>query len=298
LSATDLFLCDSHVHTRFSADADTPLEKVCRQALLLGLRAVCITDHVSFWAGDRNFPPFDYRSFKRAIDRCRDRFGHRLTILMGVEVDYHSEHEAQIADYLADKPFDFVLGSLHYLNGRHLLTEECFSQFADLRTLMASYVEAVHEMVASELFDAIAHLDWIKRGWHQYVDPATADGCLLTYAAREVEDLLEAVRESNIALELNASGYRRNVGQPFPNREILVRYREAGGRLITVGSDAHRLPELAYAVAEALELALSVGFEEVTVYRERQPISIPIRAYEGDPLRDWAPAGRPQLEPL
>jgi len=266
-------LVDCHVHSKFSKDACGNIEELCRRALDLGLNAICITDHFTFWEGDKNFPPFDYDAYKNEVDRCRSIFGNRLMLLMGVEVDYHPEHEVLIAEYLSNKSFDYVLGSLHYLNGYSLLEGKCFEQFGDVQSVILRYIEVLMEMVASGLFDAIAHLDWIKRGWYKYVGPTNADNCLLEYASKELRELFKLMKRKGTGIELNTKGFRVETGRPFPNRTILKLYREEGGRVITLGSDAHHPGEVAQGIDKCFREAASVGFREIVFFKSRRPHS-------------------------
>ena len=88
----------------------------------------------------------------------------------------------------------------------------------------------------------------------------------------ELEAILDLLIEKGKGLEVNSSGYRYGLDSPHPNLAILKRYREKGGRIVTLGSDAHQTDQLGAGLAEAAELLREAGFSEYAVFRERRPV--------------------------
>ena len=129
----------------------------------------------------------------------------------------------------------------------------------------------------SGLFDAIGHIDGVKRYLFPYVKPAAFEAEPELY-----EPILHALVDSGTALEVNTSGLRYSIETPFPHPAIVARFRELGGRAVTVGSDAHRLDQLSWGLADGYAIAAEAGFDELTFRRSpgaaRVAVSIPVTA--------------------
>jgi histidinol-phosphatase (PHP family) len=110
------------------------------------------------------------------------------------------------------------------------------------------------------LFDAIGHIDGVKRH-SRIVTPADLA------AAPSGEPVLHALVESGCALEVNTSGLRYSIGEAFPHPAIVARFRELGGRAVTVGSDAHRAAHFAWGLADGYAIVAEAGFGELTFRR-------------------------------
>ncbi len=136
------------------------------------------------------------------------------------------------------------------------------SPAASLPEIVAPYFDEVAGAARSGLFDAIGHLDIVKRWLVPHVLPEQ-----FAQAPEIYEPVLAALVASGTALEVNASGLRQLPRETYPTAAVVARYRELGGRHVTIGSDAHRMGWFAYGLAEAYRLAASTGFEELAFRR-------------------------------
>ena len=226
---------DFHLHTRFSADSLAEPRDYCLRALKRGYRAVCLTDHADFEREDCGYGFYSHERCRRAVLACREEFQGRLTVGFGVEIDYHHSWEDEIRAFLADKQYDYILGSVHYLDDHMLVFEQSHFAGKTRRQAYEPYFAEVLRLAESGLCQGLAHLDVIERGGAKVYGP---------YDAAEYLDSLTpifaaAVRHG-LALEINLSGYRQGLGKPTPGLEVVDRFVQAGGRLVTIGSDAHR----------------------------------------------------------
>lgn len=231
---------------------------MCLQAVRLGIKKIGVTDHLSFFPGDPNYGRLDrsYLSYFNSINTCRKEFKDRLQILMGVEVDYHIEKTKEIRCFLKNHPFDYVLVSVHYVNGVSLMDEEFYiSRSPELG--IRQYIKTLQQATTLPEIDVIAHLDWIKRGWKKYWPGLPYRPQILLQAGLDL--VLKKIIEQGAILEINTSGARRGVEEPFPGKLILSRYREMGGTRCVLGSDAHRADELADGIWQGLLLAQLIG---------------------------------------
>lgn len=226
---------DFHLHTRFSVDSQAEPRDYCLRALERGYRAICLTDHADFVPKDPGYGFFSYERYRRAVLACRDEFRGQLVVGFGIEIDYHQSWEHEIRSFLVDKEFDYILGGVHYL-GDHtsVMEERCFAGLSQREAYEAYFREVLH-LAESGLCQGLAHLDMIKRVGQRIYG---------RYAAEEYADsilpILAAAIRHGIALEINLSGCRKDLG-PLPGLDVLDLYAQVGGSLITIGSDAHRV---------------------------------------------------------
>ena len=261
---------DGHVHTEWSWDcALGHMAATCARAAALGLPAVAFTEHLDFtvWTdvepapdapakvtglitedGTLTPPPLDVEGYLACLQRCRETFPD-LVILSGVEVGEPHWHRAKVTAVLAAGRFDRVLGSLHTLPlgaGRNEPPEHFARRPA--ADVVRDYLAEIPRLVAGfGDFEALAHIDYVSRFWPEAAgpfDPADFE--------EEFRYALAAVAAAGRTLEVNTS--RR----PFP--EIVRWWRQAGGEVVTFGSDAHAPDAVGGGLAEAVDMVEAFGF--------------------------------------
>ena len=267
---------DAHLHTNLSPDSDVLIDVYAAAALERGIAELAITDHVDFEPGA---PAFGYATFadrERMVRQAADRWGPQgVAIRFGAELTYDRVWEADIRHHLARHTYDFTIGSVHdrvdsvygpsrvrgWVEGR------------SLAEIVAPSFDEVEAAARSGLFDSLGHLDVVKRYLHPYVSSET-----LAEAGELYEPILGALLESGTALEINTSGLRHPVGETYPSAAIVRRFRELGGRAITVGSDAHRAEHFGWALADGYQYAIDAGFAALTFRRGDAPVHVDIPA--------------------
>jgi histidinol-phosphatase (PHP family) len=274
--ATDLPF-DGHLHTDLSPDSHVPIDVYAVQAVDRSIREIAITDHIDFVPGTPafDFVPFDVR--ERVVREAADRWGPRgVTIRFGVEITYDRRHEAEIRDHLANHAYDFVIGSVHVYADSPFHAANVRSWTADrpLDEIVAPYFDEVLAAIRSGLFDAIGHLDFVKRYLMPHVMPAR-----LAAAPELYEPLLTALVETGTALEVNTSGLRQAPGETYPAGPIVERFRVLKGTRLSAGSDAHRPEAFTGGLEAGYGVAAAAGFRELAVRRgmTRTPVAIPDR---------------------
>ena len=166
---------------------------------------------------------------------CREEFGDRLAVGFEVEIDYHHSWEDEIRAFLRDKEFDLILGSVHYLHRHVMIEDEERSKSLTQRQLYAEYFAEILNLARSGLCQGLAHLDVIERLGAKVYGPYDASAYLDCLAP-----IFSTLIAQGSALEINLSPYYQGLAGPTPSLEVIDLYRQAGGRLITAGSDAHR----------------------------------------------------------
>lgn len=258
------YAIDYQVHSFRSHDGKASIADQCARAVSLGLDEIGFSEHKDFDPDDPLVGYFDYDAYQTEIAAARAEWGTRLTIRAGVEVDYQREFEDEIARYLDAHPFDFVLGSVHFVARKMLMTPE-YNAGRDARTAYADYFAAVRDSIKCGLFDVVAHLEYANRrgliAWGPY-DP------------RDYEDDLRSVFALMVArampLEINTAGLHQGLGLTYPTAQTVALYVQAGGQRLSIGSDAHHPDQLAHAYAEAAQIALVNGLTRVCTWHNRQ----------------------------
>ncbi len=269
-----MIVADCHLHTNFSADGHLPPEQMIEAAIEKGLSIVTITDHVDF-----DFPqppgqtPFDLprAQYLQKLRDLKERCAGRIEVLCGVEMGLQTHLEPRIRQWVEGEEIDFVIGSTHLVEGEDPYQPSFYETRGD-RAAHAAYLSTIASYAAAlDSFDSYGHLDYMVRyGPNQNRGYRPADHEEVVRAGMRV------LIEKGKALELNTAPLMLGLGQPHPHPLYLKWYKEMGGELITVGSDAHRPAAVGGAFQEAAEILKAAGFRYYAVYRQRQPAMLPL----------------------
>ncbi len=266
------FAIDYQVHSFRSHDGKATIREQCARAVALGLDEIGFSEHKDFDPADPVVNHFDYEVYLREIEAARREWGGRLKIRAGVEIDYQDWFEEEIATYLAAHPFDFVIGSVHYVDRFTVMTPE-YNRTRDARTAYTDYFKAVGDSVKSGLFDILGHLEYANRRGLAAWGPYQAEA----YRA-ELTELLDLVIAQGLTFEINTAGLHQNLGVTYPTAETVALYAERGGKRLSIGSDAHHPDQLAHAYPEAARIALANGLTHVCIWEGRQATPVPLKA--------------------
>jgi len=260
---------DYHLHTEFSPDSETPMELMCLAARERGLPEIGFTEHYDLHPREAARDYFRPQPWWDEIRRCRDEFAGELRIRAGVEIGEPHLFQAEAQALLAAYPFDYALGSLHYVDGVTVFSREFFEPSVD--EAYRRYFLELEQVTRCGGFDILAHFDV----------PARL-GALLPggYDSRRYEDVIRPVLrnciERGIALDVNAAALRGRANVLTPGRDILRWYAELGGERVTLGSDAHHPAQVGAHLAEALAAIRDAGLRFLTFFEQRQPRLIPL----------------------
>lgn len=254
---------DYHMHTTHSCDGKASMAEMCRQAVAIAMPEIGFTDHFDRHPLDFCHGYYEPDAYWADLEACRAAFP-ALTIRAGVEVGEPHRFMDEVKPVLDAHPYDYVIGSLHWVENGVVFDNRFFhnrtvDQVAEL------YFTEMLAMVRHGGFDILGHLDVVRRhGFDFYgrfdIEPY---GDL-------VRPILRACIENGIAIEINTSGMRRALQQTFPGLPVLRWYREMGGELLTVGSDAHTTEHLGLCFAVARDVALHAGFTRLCRFQARR----------------------------
>ena len=261
---------DYHTHTPLCRHATGEPSAYASRAVELGLTEIGFSDHSPMRADDFDNwrMRFDQLAGYVASVRQARRDYPQLTIRLGLEVDFLPGHEPWIRELAALHPWDYFIGSVHYVSGdwdvdNPARREEWAKR--DPAAIWREYFERLTLAARSGLFDFIGHADLPKKfGCHP------PPGCEVLFPP-----FLEAVRESDIAIELNTAGLRKDCREIYPSRAFLELAREHGVP-ITFGSDAHAPLEVGMNFADAVALARDTGYTHYCRFEQRRRTAVPL----------------------
>lgn len=268
---------NSHVHMKFSRDCSAEGSEMCEKALSDGLLGIAFTDHCFLDAC------ITENSYKRALEsaeeamRLRDIYKGRLKISVGTEMG-EALRKPDYADRIINAaPFDIVLMSVHkiiYQNMPNSLSRIDFQTLSDdeISDIIMEYFREVEESVLYTDFDVCAHLTLPFRYISGVYKRKIRESCY----EKPIKKILSLLIKHEKALELNTGDLKRQICDFIPDEKIIKLYYEMGGRLITIGSDAHVPENIATGLSEGISLLKKCGFSEYCYYEKRNPVMIPI----------------------
>ncbi|CAH2214581.1 histidinol-phosphatase HisJ family protein [Tepidibacter aestuarii] len=265
------FITDHHVHTEFSGDCNTPMEDVINRAIELGLKEVMFTDHVDFdFPNNKISFEIDYEEYMRSINKFRKKY-KEIDILMGVEIGYQPNLNNKIDKLLSSYDFDFVIGSIHAWEGIELDTGNLFKGKSQQEGYIKYFEMLKHTIENFDNCDVYGHLDFIVRY-------GNFKNKVLKYEDYKaiIDEILYMIIKNGKGIEVNTSGLRYKLDNFHPSKDILTRYFEMGGEIITLGSDAHRCKDLCADFDIAIDQLKKIGFKQITQFKNRKPSFIKI----------------------
>ncbi len=263
---------DVHIHSKISHDGKSTVEEYIAAAREKGMDELTFTEHWDDYEGIvTELRSLDIASYYQRF--LAEKGKTDFPINFGVEIGLQSHKpiaeatKARVKSFVETYPFDFIIGSSHITKGLDMAYDPNFFTGLSRREAYMQYFEETLENINRfDEFDVYGHLDYVAR-YGGFAEKT------IRYAefAEILDEIFKALIRKDKGLELNTSGFRYGLGVPHPNREVLARYRELGGKILTLGSDAHRAEDLGSHFEEALDLIESVGFTELAVYRCRVP---------------------------
>lgn len=258
---------DSHTHTKYSLDSQMDAEEAIKRALELELDGIAFTDHVDLdYPSDEIFD-FDVQDYSKYIDSLKNKYSDKIKILKGIEIGIQPQVTAEIIELASSTDFDFIIGSIHIIDKMDPYTGEYY-QGKTKEEAYTRYLEAIYEgTVTFKNYDVIGHIGYIRR----YGDIEDRSMDYKDYSDI-LDKILRQVIQDGKGIEVNTSGLRGILGCTIPDESILLRYRELGGEIITIGSDAHAVKDIGSDFNEVCELLKRIGYKYTCHFENRKPI--------------------------
>ncbi len=264
-------LADCHLHSHHSGDSKTPMEEMVLRGIELGLDTLCFTEHNDFDFPAAPGDPEDLfllnaDSYLYELLGLKEKYAGKIKLLFGLELGLTPEAFRQNAVFARSHEYDFIIGSSHICHGKDPYYPAFFEGRSDEEAYREYFQSELENIKKFTNFDVYGHLDYVVR----YGASKDRDYCYDKY--RDILDaILEALLEAEKGIELNTGSIRSGMRDFHPCLEVLQRYRELGGEIITVGSDAHEPDYLGHCFDDAAKVLTECGFRYYTVFEKRVP---------------------------
>ena len=267
-----------HMHTWFSTDSEACPRDMADEAVRKGLKTICFTDHFDKddleW-GEEGI--FDVDAYFVEMQKLQEEYAGKLNIRIGIELGLRTYLKDYYEELTKKYPFDFVIGSVHNVpykkdaEGNILYTdpaaEKLFTDRTDKKAYRLMMETTLENVRTSDCFQTLGHLDYVVR----YGKSREKEYSYTDYADI-IDEILKLLIEKEKGLEVNSAGLKYGLPFAHPHPDVLKRYRELGGEIITIGADAHKPEHIAYDFAKAEEILKSCGFKYYTEFFEQKPV--------------------------
>lgn len=268
---------DAHMHSKNSHDGCETVENLAKTAQNLGFSGITITDHsdVAWFKSAEKIN--NIKTLKEEIDACKDAFD--IEIMCGIELGDMLETPYEKEIYEVCDTLDFVLASTHVRMTYQTLFDDYVKNMqyienhsdADIDIFLRKYYANLKQIISKIKADSVAHITFPFK----YISPQNNIDVKNYY--QDIREILDIAIKRGMALELNTTASNRGMMQFMPNKDILCEYKKQGGKMITLGSDAHVTGSIGRNFENAFKLLKECGFESYFVYRKRKPFEIEIR---------------------
>lgn len=250
---------DLHNHTTRCNHAKGTMGEYIQKAIGLGIDIYGFSEHAPMEYDKHYRMGFDQMAeYFDAIEKLQNEFGNQIEILKALEVDFLPGY---MDKRVLDAPVDYLIGSVHFLNGWGFDNPEFIGGYKDrdIDEIYKEYFKAIEAMAQSGLFDVVGHLDLIK-----------VFGYKPTVNVKSVaKDALKAIAENGMSIEINSAGLRKPVGEPYPSLELLQLANELKID-ITFASDAHSVDQVGFGYEQAIALAREAGYKQCVFFRNKK----------------------------
>lgn len=254
---------DYHTHTYYSVDSEEKMENMIKSAISKGVYELAFTDHMDY---DDRYPVTNYDDYVVEFNSLKENYKDKINLLFGIEIGLDHRFKEDIKELTKKYPFDFIIGSSHLVNGLDLYFDDFFQDKSKDESVEEYLLSVYKNIEYIDDFCVYGHLDFLTR-YMPYEEK--------TMNYKDYSDLFDSILKLLIkkdkGLEINTSGFRYGIDICYPKIEILKRYKQLGGKIVTIGSDSHSVAYIANHFTDALELLKASGFDTITRFKNRTP---------------------------
>ncbi len=264
---------DYHIHSQYSVDGKMTMDEACKQAIALGLDEIVFTDHIDVDWPDHTFhlDMDNIEKYINEIEAMQQKYNGILSIKKGMELGLQPSLLDEFDKILDTFPIDFVIASVHVVDGMDPYLKNYYLDKTKEESYVRYYEEILMLIKAFDNFDVIGHLDYVKR-----YSPLEWEEEEHLYGLDIIEEIFKILIEREKGIEVNTSGYRHISDAPMPNIEIIKKFAQLGGEIITIGSDAHSTDGLAFSFDRAIDELKEAGITQLTKFNQRKPEMVSI----------------------
>jgi len=269
-----MFYSDYHIHTKHSFDYQTPLlgsvKNIAQICYEKGLNEIALTDHHELiFSSKGRFPAVDFNALFSEVQKQKDFYNGKLNVLYGVELGQILEAMDTADTFLRRHCFDFVIGSVHTIRNGEDFYYLDFSSYTEeeLWVIWENYVLDNIQLArwGKGKISTIGHFTYPYRYYKKNGFGPIIENFKKTQL---YDEFLNEVIENDIALEINTSGFRYGLNDSSPSFDLVKRYIQMGGKLITVGSDSHNLRNCGDSIKDVYEFLVENGLKYIARFNK------------------------------
>jgi len=279
-------LIDCHTHTQFSVDSDADINSMIERAYELGLAAYAITDHCecncwysaehyngSVLSNDFNYSR-DFENSVSAVTELKEKYDGKLNLICGTEMGQALQDIEAAEKIISDKRLDFVIASMHQLPNDEDFAFIDYSKYSSdgIYELLERYFNEIFNLCKWGKFDILGHLTYTLR----YLKGNFGFDADISRFDELIAESFRALVHNGCGIEINTSGLRQAYVDTFPSLKYVKLFRDLGGEILSIGSDAHTVEDLGKGVEIGAEIAKTAGFTHLCYFKRRKPVFIEI----------------------
>lgn len=262
-------MIDYHLHTMFCNHATGGMERYIQSAIDLGLREICFLDHLTIQKAESglSMTPEQVRYYFHAVQGLKQKYRNEINVKVGLEVDYNPDFIDFFQEIIGTFAFDVIAASLHFPGGLDIVSHRSAWRHGvnDADEVYELYFVHLKKMLDYRYFDMICHIDLIKKFGRK---PSRS-------FEKNNDEILRIIKDRNLTVEVNTSGYDHPVGDIYPCWGILKKCHELGIP-ITLSSDAHHPSNVGNHFGRVIPALKAMGYKKLTTFTRRECVEIPI----------------------
>ena len=269
-------ICDCHMHSHHSGDSDASMESMIERAIGLGLDTIAFTEHQDFNYAkspegeeeycDENAFMLNADSYLYELLGLREKYRDKIRIEFGVEIGLQKSCVKENLIFCRDHEYDFIIGSLHLVDGKDPYYKQFFEGRDEKDVLRQYFTEYYENIKKFHNFDVLGHLDYIIR----YMPSGNREYDYGEYGDI-IDEIFKELIENEKGIEINTKAMSKGMKEFHPCMAALKRYRELGGEIVTIGSDAHKPENIAEHFDKVPDVLKEAGFKYYCIYENRLP---------------------------
>ncbi len=265
----DEYKIDYHLHCHASFDSEASIVDMVETLMQKGFKEICFTDHWDIMEKTPSTQIFEFDDRNDELDNVIEQYNGKIKIRKGVELGQPWKNKIQTDEFMrmSDGKLDYIIGSIHNLYSDDDLGWSDFSK-CDLKKIYEDYIEALVDMTKNNDFDMLGHITYPSR----YMLENNKIRYDLKPHYEQFEYLFKTAIKKGIGIEINTSGFFRGLMDLMPDQKLIELYKECGGKLITIGSDAHRPLHAGVGNEKGMEILKRTGFKYYCSFEKRKPI--------------------------
>ncbi len=268
-------ICDFHLHTKMSYDSEADIDDVINTAISKGMKYMAVTDHHDFDLDDCVFEQKNPKAYYDTIYSFKEKYSSKINLSVGIELGVEACQSKRLYEFTSQCPFDFIIGSIHGVDGLDPYYDNYWNGLTTKQGMEKYFDAIIDSLNVFDDFDVFGHIDYAIR----YARDENEKHYHYSDFGDRLDTILKKIISMEKGIEINTGGLRKGLTTTNPSEEIIKKYREYGGKIITVGSDAHTPADIGADFDTAEEILLRCGFDEYCVFEKRQPTFIKLKNY-------------------